>query len=159
LAFRPHWGGKIRRSATNKKATKDGYQSTLDRKIGLQLKAAGVEALYEGFRIPWVPKPKYYKPDFLILHNGIVLEGKGYWITGDRQKIRCVHEQHPDIDLRVILATPHKTISKQSETTYSQFCEHIGVPWAELVVPDSWITAPPNEKSLAAVKRLMEAKK
>jgi hypothetical protein len=117
-----------------------------------------VEALYEGLRIPYVPRPKFYKPDFLILGNGIVIEGKGYWVTEDRSKIRAVHEQHPDIDLRVILATPLKTISKQSTTTYAAFCEHLGLPWAHLVVPDEWMHATPNEKSLAAVKRLMEKK-
>lgn len=125
------------------------------------MKAQGCEFEYEAFFIPWLPEPKVsrYTPDFRLLSNGIVIETKGRWQTDDRKKIKTVIKQHPDIDLRIVFSNANARISKQSKTTYSAYCDSLGIPWAHRHVPLSWMREGVNVKSLAAVQRLKEEQK
>lgn len=121
-----------------KRTRKDEYKSGLERDLALLIEASGQPVQYEPFRIPYVPaKPKHYKPDFL-LKNGILIEGKGYFESSDRAKIKACLAQHPDLDIRFVFSTPHKTIGKKSKTTYAQWASYMGCQWADRTIPESW---------------------
>lgn len=130
-----------------------GWRSGLEEAVGEQLKEAGLPYLYEPFRIPFVQpaKPRNFTPDF-VLHNGIVIETKGRFVTADRQKHLLIKAQHPDLDLRFVFSNSRTRISKQSKTTYAKWCESKGFRYADKWIPQEWIDEPVNEKSLAAIE-------
>ena len=69
------------------------------------------------------------------------LNVEGYWDAKDRQKIKAVKEQNPDIDLRMIFQAPYNKISKKSKTTYAKYCERLGIPWSSwTTIPIDWLT-------------------
>lgn len=79
---------------------------------------------------------KQYKPDF-VLPNGILIECKGHFPAEDRAKLLAVLNQHPDLDLRLVLQTPNCRVTG-TKLTHSRWCEKHGIPWAATVVPESW---------------------
>ena len=114
------------------------YRSQLEEKVADLLIELGVTYDYETTKIAYTIPHNYY-PDF-ILPNGIILECKGYWEASDRRKIKSVKEQNPDIDLRMVFQSPFNTISKKSKTTYAQWCENQGIPWASFKnIPLDWL--------------------
>ena len=140
---------------------KHGWRSGLEEVLGQQLDLEKVRYTYEQLTIPFIPRPKQrrYKPDFVLLDNGIIVESKGRFITADRQKHLEVQAQHPDLDIRFVFSNSRARISKQSQTSYALWCQSKGFQYADKRIPLEWIREFPNEKSLAAIKRLMEAKK
>lgn len=136
-----------------------GTRSGLEDSLVAQLVAAGVPFRYEEVILEYVPeKPKKYKTDF-VLPNGIVIESKGWFKTEDRTKHRYVKNQHPDIDIRFVFSNSRTRISKQSQTTYADWCRHQGILFADRLIPLQWLQEPPNQKSLAAIASLMKEKK
>jgi hypothetical protein len=121
------------------------------------LDALRVPYVYEGFRIPFIQpvKPRNYTPDFGLLHNGIIVETKGRFETADRQKHLLVQAQHPDLDIRFVFSNPNTRISKQSTTTYGEWCVHKGFKYAAKTIPQAWLDEPTNWRSLDAVKDLL----
>jgi hypothetical protein len=74
----PH---KIRRDAI-----KNGYRSGLEHKLSTYLKENKCKFSYESIKIEWEDLCyRTYTPDF-ILHNGIIIETKGRFLTLDRRK-------------------------------------------------------------------------
>lgn len=137
---------------------KYGFRSGLEESIAADLTSKGVGFTYEELTVPYVKpaKPCKYTPDFVILSNGIIIESKGRFITEDRQKQLLIKQQHPDLDLRFVFSNSRSRISKRSQTTYADWCEKNGFPYADKAVPEDWLKEPPNKKSLAAIKRLLE---
>jgi len=83
-----------------------------------------------------------YTPDYYIKSKSgktIICESKGYFKTADRQKMLLVKAQHPDLDIRFIFSRSSTTISKKSRTTYGMWCEKHGFPYANKLIPESWI--------------------
>jgi len=118
----------------------DGFRSGFEKKLADQLSAAGVEYGYETLKLDYIKPARKtsYRPDF-VLNNGIIIEAKGLFSSSDRQKLIQVKEQHPNKDIRIVFATPHKRISKQSKTTYAAWAEYKGFPWADRVIPKEWL--------------------
>lgn len=136
-----------------------GFRSGLEDALADQLRANGIEPVYEAVTLEYIPdKPKKYTPDF-ILPNGIVIESKGRFVTADRTKHRLVQKQHPDLDIRFVFSNSRSRISKQSKTTYADWCRHQGILFADRCIPVEWLREPPNKTSLAAIARLQERKK
>lgn len=140
-------------------AEKYGWRSGLEEKIGSQLKKADVPFSFEAIKITYVPLKveRTYTPDFVLLSNGIVVETKGRFLTADRQKIKAVKAQHPNLDLRFVFTRSASRISKQSKTTYAAWCQALRIPFADTSIPAAWLTEPPNTQSLATLERLKEA--
>lgn len=138
---------------------KYGWRSGLEEVIGAQLRTAGVPFTFEALIIPYSPLKveRKYKPDFVLLDNGIIVETKGRFLTDDRQKIKAVKVQHPDLDLRFVFSRSSTRISKQSKTTYGAWCHALSIPFADKSIPASWLTEPPNTKSLAVIAQLQHA--
>lgn len=137
---------------------KYGFRSGLEESIAADLTSKGVGFTYEELKIPYVKpaKPCKYTPDFVILTNGIIIESKGRFITEDRQKQLLIKQQHPDLDLRFVFSNSRSRISKRSNTTYADWCEKNGFPYADKAVPEEWLKESPNKKSIAAIKKLQE---
>ena len=55
-------------------------------------------------------KIKTYTPDFYLIKENIYLEVKGHWWGNDKEKMECVLDQHPNIDIRIIEETQYKKI-------------------------------------------------
>ena len=83
-------------------------------------------------------KDATYTPDF-ILPNGIIIEGKGRFLTADRQKHLLVRDQQPDLDIRFVFSRSAAKISKASKTTYANWCEKNGFQYADRSIPKAWI--------------------
>lgn len=134
---------------------KYGFRSGLEEKIAADLTAKGIPFTYENLKVPFVkpPKPSKYSPDF-ELPNGIIIESKGRFITEDRQKQLMVKDQHPDLDIRFVFSNSKSRISKRSPTSYADWCAKNGFQYADKTIPEEWLREPPNEQSLAAIKKL-----
>lgn len=120
---------------------RSGYEG----KVSLALDRAGVEYTYESEKVPYVvpATKKNYIPDFrIVTASGRVLfiEAKGRFLPQDRKKTLLVRAQNPQMDHRILFMR-NNTLSKQSKTTYGDWCEKHGVPYAISstgVPPESW---------------------
>jgi hypothetical protein len=119
---------------------KHGVRSGLEDVICKELSVRGIPYKYEELTITYTQpeKQRKYTPD-IVLENGIIVEIKGRWVTADRQKIGLVKKQYPDLDLRMVFSNSKTKISKTSKTTYGDYCDKLGIPYADRMIPDEWI--------------------
>jgi len=114
------------------------FRSGLEEKVADLLVELGVSYEYESTKVPYVIQHNY-TPDF-VLPNGVYLECKGYWEPEDRRKIKAVKTLNPDLDLRMVFQAPFNKISKQSKTTYAQWCDRHTIPWTSFHnIPLDWL--------------------
>ena len=114
------------------------FRSGLEEKVADLMVELNVKYEYESTKIPYEIQFNY-TPDFL-LPNGVYLECKGYWEAEDRRKSKAVKQQHPDIDLRMVIQSPYNKISKKSKTTYAQWCDKHDIPWTSFHdIPFEWL--------------------
>jgi hypothetical protein len=124
------------------------YKSDLEDDIAEQLETCGVPFTYEAQRIPYaVPaREAVYVTDF-ELPGGIIIEGKGRFghrgnqkvSTAERQKFILLKKQRPELDIRFVFSNPKTPIYKGSKTTYAQWADTHGFPWAAKLIPTEWI--------------------
>lgn len=115
----------------------EGRRSGLENEIASQLEAAGVPYEYEKERLSYTKKHVYI-PDF-ILANGIIIEGKGRFTSADRSKMLAVKAEHPERDIRFVFSRSSTKIRKGSKTSYADWCEKSGFPFADKIIPLSWL--------------------
>lgn len=116
----------------------DGFRSGFESKVAKDLTDNGVYWEYEQHKFNLVI-PRSYTPDF-VLGNGVVLEVKGYFDAEDRRLIKLFREQHPDVDLRMVLQKPHQKLQKGGRMDYAGWCEKYNVPWCEgPSLPQDWV--------------------
>lgn len=128
-------------SRINQQRKETGKRSGLEVQIATQLDGLGVKYTYETEKIRY-SKPveeKIYTPDFKLA-NGIIIEAKGEFTSGDRKKHLLVKSQHPEKDIRFVFSNPNQYIGKGSKTTYSMWCEKNGFQFAKGFVPKEWIS-------------------
>jgi hypothetical protein len=116
------------------------FRSGLERAIAESLERRGVPYSYESLKITYLKPAREakYTPDF-ILPNGVIVEGKGRFLTEDRQKHLLIKDQHPEKDIRFVFSNAHQRISKTSKTTYAKWCESKGFLWADKRIPEEWL--------------------
>ena len=123
-----------------KKATSK-FRSGLEEEIAKQLTDLGVSYDYETLTILY-KKPEQqsrYTPDF-TLPNGIIIEGKGQFVTSDRKKHKIIRKEFGDkYDIRFVFSNSKQKIGKKSKTTYADWCERYGFKYADKEIPKSWI--------------------
>ena len=124
-----------RRSQVRKKAKAAGFRSGFEQLVAGWLDENDTEWEYETLRLPYVTQ-HYYKPDF-ILPNGVIIEVKGRFQGKDRAKHLTVRKQHPELDIRFVFMADN-TLSKVSDTRYSDWCEKHGFLYAFNEVPKEW---------------------
>lgn len=136
-----------------------GFRSGLEVKVSDQLKAVGVAFTYEATKIRFV-RPAYaasYTPDFILPHNGIIVETKGRFEADDREKHLLIQAQHPDLDIRFVFSRSLTPIRTGSPTTYAIWCRTHGFLFADKTVPSEWLTEPAEPKRIAAIAASAES--
>lgn len=131
-----------------RKARNHEWRSESEARVAAALTGTG--AVYEAVRFQYPSKVRTYLPDF-ILPNGIIIEVKGWFTPADRAKLKAVRAEHPDLDIRLVLDTPHQWTTKKKTMTNAQWCGINGFPWAEKTVPQAWIDEPRNVLSDRAI--------
>lgn len=137
---------KRKKVSVRARAIKHGYRSGLEETIAEQLQKYRVEYEYENpdnkikYTIP--AKDHSYLPDFK-LPNGIIVETKGRFVLADRKKHELIKKQHPEIDIRIVFSNSNTKISKKSKTTYGSWCEKLGIPYADKLIPIDWLLEKP----------------
>lgn len=123
----------------NKTRQQTGKRSGLEVAVASQLDSLGIAYEYEKEKIQYrVEEEKYYTPDFK-LPNGIFIETKGEFTSGDRKKHLRVKEQYPAVDIRFVFSNPNQKIAKGSTTTYAMWCEKNGFKYAKGAIPKEWL--------------------
>jgi len=138
---------KYKRRLKNKKLTSKqvgftyGFRSGLEELIAGELRSQRVIYEFEETKLKYTKPQKEhsYTPDFYLPKLKIVIETKGLFTTQDRQKMRLIKEQYPDLDIRVIFSNSKSRISKKSNTTYGMWCEKYGFEYADKHVPKEWL--------------------
>ncbi len=117
------------------------------------MKKAGVEFRYEQVRLPYThpATDHHYTPDF-VLPNGIVIEVKGFLLMDARKTLILVREQHPDIDIRMVLNRAGARVQGLKTLNLAQWCDKFGFPWAVKLIPEEWRNEPPRKKRLKAIE-------
>ena len=133
----------MRRARGTSKSSDSRFKSSLEQNIALGLEAQGVVVSYEERVVEYeVPAKKHkYNPDF-ELPNGILIEAKGYLTAEDRTKMKRVKASNPKLDIRFVFGRASNKLNKKSPTTYADWADKYGFPWAERLVPSAWIAEP-----------------
>ena len=132
-------------NAARKKRQRGEFKGKLEEQINQSLLDQGLEISYEKERFDYYLK-RWYTPDFLVKGHAFDfwIEVKGYWPSSRRNQFLCVLRNHPTLNIFVALQSPHQRLSKQSKTTYCQWCERFGVAWCPTPIPtdflNSWVT-------------------
>jgi len=127
----PH---KIRRDAI-----KHGYRSGLELKISMALDTIRYKYDYESIKIEWEDLCyRTYTPDF-ILHNGIIIETKGRFLTMDRRKHLAIKKQHPNLDIRFVFENSRKKLRKGAKSSYAEWCIKYGFRYYDRIIPEDWL--------------------
>lgn len=121
---------------------REGFRSGLEEQVAQQLRELGIDPSFEDRSdiieyLKPARKSKYLR-DFR-LPNGIIIETKGRFVTADRQKHILIKQQHPHLDIRFVFSNPNARISKQSKTTYADWCLKYGFKFAKKRIPQEWI--------------------
>ena len=118
---------------------KRGYRSHLEEIIAKQIVQADHSLRYEMTKIKWVDFAiRSYTPDF-VLDNGIIIEVKGFWATGDRRKHVEIQQQHSNLDIRLVFENSERKIRKGSATSYGRWCEKKNITYCDRVIPQAWL--------------------
>ena len=116
---------------------KPKYRSRLEQDIASHLQSVGAVFEYESIRLPYT-RECVYTPDF-ILPNGIIVEAKGWFQSSDRSKLALVKKRLPTIDLRIVFQRSENRLSKKTKTTYAEWANKNGFPFAVGRIPESWL--------------------
>ncbi|MBY5371811.1 endodeoxyribonuclease [Rhizobium leguminosarum] len=83
---------------------------------------------YESTRLPYTLECQYL-PDWIDIHNKEIIEAKGLFDASDRRKMKAVREQYADWTITIVFQNPDAKITKQSLTSYAEWCEKNGIQW------------------------------
>ena len=125
-----------------------GHRSGLEDTLAAQIKHAEAKETYEQYSLSYtVPETCHtYTPDF-VLANGIIVEAKGIFEPKDRQKHLLIKKQYPHLDIRFVFSNPRQKINKGSKTTYADWCQKHGYPYAAKITPAAWFRESPKDTS------------
>lgn len=121
------------------------FRSGLEETLAKQMTLAGVPFEYEpkdgkvSYKRP--ERESKYNPDF-VLPNGMIIEAKGRFTQPDRAKFLLIKTQHPELDIRFVFSNSRSKISKDSKTTYADWCKKHRFPYADRNIPQEWLNEP-----------------
>jgi len=116
-------------------------RSTLEAQILEQLIEQDAHFIYEGAGFKYTTS-HIYTPDFVLKtrnNKSIYIEAKGWFTSKDRTKMLIVKKQNKHIDIRFIFTNPNARLYKGSKTTYAEWADKYGFPWAKSLIPKEWI--------------------
>ena len=130
---------KVTKKSKSWVARKHGFKSGLEETISDQIKEKGIDVKYESEKIPYIiPASQHtYNPDFK-LPNGIFVETKGRFVAADRKKHLLVKSQNPHLDIRFVFSNSKNKITKNSKTSYGDWCDKNGFKYADKIIPEDW---------------------
>ena len=115
------------------------YRSKLEAAVAHDLTERGVGFEYEPLSFLYHDGARKYTPDFR-LDNGVFIEVKGWLKREDRQKMTNVRLENPGIDLRLVLADPHRKLDRAKPITAEGWCIKNCWTWCEAPhIPAHWI--------------------
>ena len=114
------------------------YRSQFEIGLAKALARNNIPYEYETMKLTYIPKPRTYTPDFILTNTGIIVEAKGHLDKGDRVKMQLIKQQYPELDIRFVFARASNRIYKGSKTTYADWANRYGFPWAEGSIPEEW---------------------
>lgn len=112
------------------------HRSLLEQQVEEALVRQGLAPQYETEKFGYVLHRKY-TPDFKV--GDVYVEVKGWWPSAERTKFLAVIVNNPGLRIFVALQRPHQTLSKQSKTTYAQWCSRYGIAWCPIPIPPDFI--------------------
>ena len=112
------------------------HRSKLETQVEEALITQGYTPQYETEKFPYVLHKKY-TPDFKV--GNVYVEVKGWWPPAERTKFLAVIVNNPGLPIFVALQRPHLTLTKQSKTTYAQWCTKHGIAWCPTPIPPDFI--------------------
>lgn len=115
------------------------YRSMFEINIAKYLADRSVTFEYETKKLPYIPKPRNYTPDFYIPHKDLYIEAKGHLDKGDRVKMLLIKQQYPDLDIRFVFLNANNKIYRGSKTTYAIWATKHNFQWAEKAIPEEWL--------------------
>ena len=136
------WYKKKAQKLTSKQVgLRYGFRSGLEEAIASELDTKNIQYKFEETKLNYVKPQKVhtYTPDFYLVQSDIYIETKGYFTSQDRQKMRLIKEQHPELDIRFIFSNSKTRISKKSKTTHGMWCDKYGFKYADKHVPKEWL--------------------
>lgn len=130
---------KVTKKSKSWVARKHGFKSGLEETISSQINGRGIDVKYESEKIPYtIPASNHtYNPDFK-LPNGIFVETKGRFVAADRKKHLLVKSQNPELDIRFVFSNSKNKITKNSKTSYGDWCDKNGFKYADKIIPEDW---------------------
>ena len=117
---------------------REDFRSGLEYHVAKHLEDQGYTYEYEKTKVPYQRKPSTYLIDF-ELHNGIIIETKGRFVSVDRAKHLLIKKQHPMLDIRFVFSNSKSKLYKGSKNTYGDWCDKHGFLFADKVIPESWL--------------------
>lgn len=117
---------------------KTRYRSQFEINLARSLAEKKIAFEYEQARLQYIPKPRTYTPDFYLPEQDIYIEAKGHLDKGDRVKMQLIKQQYPDLDIRFVFVRATNKIYRGSKTSYADWANRYGFPWAEGSVPEEW---------------------
>lgn len=118
------------------------YRSGFEATQAKTLKDKRTPFSYETEVIEWTPPKRKYTPDFIFEKKDgskMMVELKGRLTVADRTKMKCVKEQHPELDIRLVFQNANVKLYKGSTTTYGEWATKMGYTWAEKEIPKEWL--------------------
>lgn len=112
------------------------HRSQLEQQVEEALISQGYSPQYETEKFGYVLHRKY-TPDFKV--GNVYVEVKGWWPPAERTKFLAVIMNNPGLPIFVALQRPHLTLSKQSKTTYAQWCTKHGIAWCPVPIPPEFM--------------------
>ena len=143
MAFYRHKKGTGKPKARpGKGVLKNKFEKTANKELETLWGKENVAYETETFEYVVPATKKKYTPDFKKKGSRLFVETKGYWDAADRQKMKLIVEQHPEIKVRMYFVSGNKPIRKGSKTTYGEWCDKIGIEWSDQSkgIPKSWTT-------------------
>jgi hypothetical protein len=79
-----------------------------------------------------------YTPDFSFNNRTFIVEAKGRFEPRHREIALAFREQYPKIEYALLFMRDN-TLSRKSETRYTEWCEKNGILCAVGMFPEAWI--------------------
>jgi len=58
----------------------------------------------------------------------------------------AIRKQHPNLDIRFVFSSSKRKLSKQSKTTYAEWCIKQGFLYADKKIPEDWLIEKPKKE-------------
>ena len=118
-------------------------RSGLEQEVLEDLLMKDAHFTYESAQIRWVSS-HVYTPDFLLRTRSrktIYVEVKGFFRPSERGMFLILKRspEHAHLDLRFVFDSSKKRLSKNSRTTYGQWCDRHGFKYADHKIPKEWL--------------------